>query len=388
MTVLNRLPFLEIGLSWALWTKSGIPTYAIPLPLLGGGDGKKGVEEEKGRVDGWVCERFKRNLRRTGELGVGEEGGGGIEDVRRGYGEGKGGGEGLRRIKGDRLKGGAVGKTAKVATTSTKEKNALERAKEMKKGSFVLLLSGKEELDAIRGIACRFARGGGSDSSEFGDELEESVGDRELRIVVADWNGREDQEWENRENGLCHLEITPLAHSTATNGGGTEASISLPLIDMLDSTIEPTPAVVMYLSDGTRAREFEEVLKWMGGIFGVRKGGERVSRVRMEKESVQGGEGGKGRMTVIGIEREESSRADWIGALPIEALRREFLASECLRRCAADCALLNRLAHASDRRLGYHERSTRLSPSTPPLPPISSLLWRRRLPRSQPRTND
>ncbi|GAA6023267.1 hypothetical protein JCM11491_003892 [Sporobolomyces phaffii] len=329
---LSALP-VEVALSWAAWTRSGIPTFALPLPLGrrddGDGDGD----------DGGVCERLKKTLelppRRdddADEQGEGERTQARTtrwqEEIRRGFGNEMVAGEGLRRIRGDRTKGGGGTQAAARTASSPKERNALERAKEMRKGSLVLLLSGRDELDAVRKIACRFAAGGATRPDSGFDPLGlEGGGDRELRIVVADWNGdRADGAIRGGENDeLCHLEVIPLVSATTAPGGdasrSADASISLPLIDMLDSQLDPAPAVVVYLADGQRAREFEEVLKWMGGIFGVRKGGERLSRVRMEKEAVAGGDEGNGRMTVIGIDRDEVARADWIGALPIEALR-------------------------------------------------------------------
>lgn len=311
-TILQGIPLslpLEIAFSSALWTKSGIPVYSIPLSFS---------SESSGGIDGWACERLKRNLEGSDEEVK--------ERIRASFAIHQNAGEGLRRILGDRKKGGMNGSKKVIKL----EKNALERSKEMRKGSFVLLLSGRDELEMVRKVACRFSGGfessdSASSSQVFGEEFE--LGDRELRVVVADW-GEEDQEREdNKEKngeGECHLEVTPLIAKGSTTTKEV-SSISLPLIDMLDSTIYPPPAFVLYLSDGQRAREFEEVLKWMGGMFGVRKGGERLSRVRMEKEAIAGGEGGKGRMTVVGIEKEEVRRAEWIGALPIEALRREFL---------------------------------------------------------------
>ncbi|GAA5912009.1 uncharacterized protein JCM6883_007077 [Sporobolomyces salmoneus] len=325
-TILQAVPMIdslppEIGLSWALWTKSGVPTYALPIPLSSTSEeiGRSGAGGEGGgELDGWVCERLKRNLQSDNQPKNSRQG---LEVIRKGFELNKGAGEGLRRIKGDRKKGGSSSNPSSVS--SGLSLSALERAREMRKGSLVLLLSGKEELEAVRKIACRFGASHSGDDDEREGEGGLGRGDRELRIVVADWEAG-DQEWEDRENELCHLEIIPLLPSSSSSSSTSQAdtSISLPLIDMLDSKLSPSPAVVLYLSDGSRAREFEEVLKWMGGMFGVRKGGERLGRVRMEKElTTKAGEGGKGKMTVIGVEREELKRAEWIGALPIEALR-------------------------------------------------------------------
>ncbi|GAA5944857.1 uncharacterized protein JCM15063_003019 [Sporobolomyces koalae] len=295
---------LEIGLAFALWTKSSIPVNALPLPLSSSALDTAGV-------DGWSCQRLERNLQSVPDASV-------RDAVRVGFSIETGAGDGLRKIKGDRTKGGIAPSKPHTKLDS----HAAHRANEMRKGSFVLLLSGRDELDAVRKIACRFANGVDlSDAIDFSRDGEaDGIADRELRIVVADWNSQ-DQALEDQAHEECHLEIIPLLGSTSA--AAPDTSISLPLIDMLDTTLDPAPAVVLYLSDGPRAREFEEVLKWMGGVFGVSKGGERLSRIRMEKELIGTGgqDDGKGKMTVVGIEREEVQRAEWIGALPIEALR-------------------------------------------------------------------
>jgi len=307
---LNSLP-LEISLAFALWTKSGIPSFSLPIPLT------RETVLGSGESDGWVCEKLKRNLQ-LGTTNDGKSSGAAatVQLIRSGFSVSKGAGEGLRRISGDRKKGGSSSTTTFAGVSM----NALERAKEMKRGSLVLLLSGKEELDVVRKLACRFATAGTTSSSasdffrgvggqdESLLELDSDDGDRELMIVMADWDQESQSEVNREENDSCHLEIRPLLPPSSSTTVDSTTSISLPLIDMLDSKLDPAPAVVIYLSDGSRAREFEEVLKWIGGIFGVRKGGERISRVRMEKEAVNGGEGGKGRMTVIGIETEELKR--------------------------------------------------------------------------------
>ncbi|GAA6059230.1 hypothetical protein JCM10212_006623 [Sporobolomyces blumeae] len=334
-TVLQGLPLsslpLEIAMSLALWTKSAIPAYAIPLPLAARTDSSdRTAKSDLSGVDGWNCEKFKRSLEREPTAATRSDGL--LERVRQSFVERSGAGEGLKRIQGDRKKGGLrIGSAAsgkrKMATSVT------ERAHLMRKGSFVLLVSGRDEVEAVSKVACRFSNGVDEDdgfdvaNQEGGGGRGDAGHHREVRIVASDWDDERDGEWLRSLHatdsahgaGSCHLEVTPLT-TTATT---PEASISLPLIDMLDTNLSPPPAFVLYLTDGPRAREFEEVLKWMGGIFSVKKGGERWSRVRAEKEAVGLTADGtdKGRMTVVGMSAEEARRAEWVGALPIEALR-------------------------------------------------------------------
>lgn len=392
-TILQGVPNIvhslppEVGLCWALWTKSGIPAFALPIPL---GSVTTPRATSSSSLDGSGCERLQKNLAKrlrnlypaaAGGGGGATDGGGGtvvdenraIDAIRNGFRTSRLAGEGLRRIKGDRLKGGGGGR--RVETSKAKTTGAAERAREMRRGSLVLLLSGREELDAVRKIACRYAGGGVDDDDDDDDDEDEDEDedegrgisrrrDRELRIIIADWDGQYDDDDDERrklaaaadggdDDELCHLEVIPLGRTTGTD---ETSSISLPLIDLLDSQLDPAPAVVVYVADGPRAREFEEVLKWIGGIFGVRKGGERVGRVRMERDAIGGGGGGDGakpRMTVIAIEKEELERAEWIGALPIEALRREGSPPAVPRRrieilTESSLTLSRRLAHSEN----------------------------------------
>ncbi|GAA5972011.1 hypothetical protein JCM21900_001996 [Sporobolomyces salmonicolor] len=318
-TILQGLPLaslpLELALSSALWSKSAIPAYALPIPF--------GVSVNDGAaVDGWSCERLRRNL--EGEDLRGEK-----ALVRGMLSREKGAGEGLRRIKGDRKKGGMAG-TANAGTRSSPSEEAMERTRRMREGSFVLLLSGKEELEAARKVACRFAAGADEEvEGGAGDEDGAERPHRELRVVVADYDPAQDH---TRDSMGCHLDVTPLGllpsssdadADSETANSSASASISLALVDLLETRLSPSPAVVLYLTDGPRAREYEEVLRWLGGHFGAKKGGggERWSRIRAERELTRGGELGRGRMTVVGMGREELGRAEWMGTLGIEALR-------------------------------------------------------------------
>ncbi|GAA5865936.1 hypothetical protein JCM1840_006307 [Sporobolomyces johnsonii] len=320
-TILQGLPLaslpLELALSSALWSKSAIPAYALPIPF--GGSANDGAAA----VDGWSCERLRRSLE-------GEDLGGDKALVRGMLSREKGAGEGLRRIKGDRKKGGMGGTSAASGTRTSPSEEARERTRRMREGSFVLLLSGKEELEAARKVACRFAAGA-DDEVEDSAEGEDGAGrpHRELRVVVADYDPAQDR---TRDSSGCHLEITPLGLASSSNSdaddesetaNSSSASISLALVDLLETQISPSPAVVLYLTDGPRVREYEEVLRWLGGHFGTKKGGggERWSRVRTERELTRGGEQGRGRMTVVGMSKEEVGRAEWMGTLGIEALR-------------------------------------------------------------------
>ncbi|GAA5832065.1 hypothetical protein JCM11251_002805 [Rhodosporidiobolus azoricus] len=312
----TQLP-LEIALAAALWTKHAIPVWGIPTSLHAGGK----------NVDGWACERLKRSV-----LGGDEEAGRSISAL---FAPHVGGGEGLRRLQssGDRLKGGASLSSAGGREKMTKAELAdEERSRLLSEGTLVLLLSGREEVEAARKVGCRFASSLGGSGGEAG-----AGGARtDLKIVVADYDLAQAAKDAAAEDGGCHLEFTPLGSASSSSEAGTSTTneaISLALVDLLDS-LSPSPAFVLYLTDGPRAREFEEVLRWMGGIFGPRGGGERWSRVKAERELLKGltagrtvggddGQGGKGRArpTVVGMRKEEVRRAEWMGALEVEALR-------------------------------------------------------------------
>ncbi|GAA5826260.1 hypothetical protein JCM3770_000632 [Rhodotorula araucariae] len=220
------------------------------------------------------------------------------------------------------------------------------RARALGTGTVVLLVSGRDELDAVRAMACRFAgmaaRGGAGDGGR-GDEGDDEGVMTDFKVFVADYDARADGAADR--DGACHLDLTPLgvgplptssaggglagAAAAPPLGAGADEPISLAVVDALDA-LEPAPAFVLYLTDGPRAREFDEVLRWMGGFFGTPRGGgggggERLSRVRAEREMLKGsaavGGDGRGRPTVVGMTSDEARRAEWVGALDLEALR-------------------------------------------------------------------
>ena len=347
----SRLGELGIAgtLAAALWTKHAIPSYAMPLLGRGSGNGDGGV---KIAVEA-SCARLKTALtRQVTSMGDDDERAGSFArnpatatsgNVRALFTEQFGAGEGLRlsRLGGDRARGGG----GRSGDDSTGPVSLLERAEEIKSdllqtGTAVILVSGEEELAAVRKLACRFAAQGVGrrDSPPGVDEAEDDRSRsrrprirRDLKVVVADLDlattsssSSSDSTGDESGAAACHLDLTPLRGGSLTSGTDG-ASISVPLLDLLES-LNPPPAFILYLTDSPRAREFEEVLRWSGGYFGPKQGQERLSRVRAERTMLRGGAGGnKIRPTVVGMAREEAKRAEWIGALSLEALRREFL---------------------------------------------------------------
>ncbi|BGP42826.1 hypothetical protein JCM10449v2_006838 [Rhodotorula kratochvilovae] len=292
---------LELALAAALWTKHAIPAYALPLVPPS--------SSSASAPDGHACERLRRSLAASGS---------GAAAL---FAPAAGGGSGLRLLQaaGDRAKGGLGG----AREPSIAERAEEARVQALATGTAVLLVSGREELDAVRGMACRFA---GMAARGEGDEDVR----RDFKVLVADYDPHAEGD-DGARDAACHLDLTLLgapssSSSSAAAGPGSATSepISLALVDALDA-LSPAPAFVLYLTDGPRAREFDEVLRWMGGFFGARRGGERLSRVRAEREMLKGsaaaGGEGRGRPTVVGMTREEARRAEWVGALDLEALR-------------------------------------------------------------------
>ncbi|GAA5935134.1 hypothetical protein JCM10213_000654 [Rhodosporidiobolus nylandii] len=311
---LNTHQPLEIALSAALWTKHAIPVFALPIPLP-----SASVADAAG-VDGWACERLRRFVLTAPSVGAL-------------FAPASAAGEGIRRLQaaGDARKGG-LNPQARVGQKTYIEEADEARSRLLQGGTVVLLLSGREELEAVRAVACRFAAGVGSAAAANGDDDDDEDRLRtDLKVVVADYDLHESAREEARSSfssfsPSCHLELTPLGASpppsSSSSAQTTAEPVSLALVDLLD-TLDPAPAFVLYLTDGPRAREFEEVLRWMGGVFGVRKGGERWARVKAERELLKGvGESkGRGRPTVVGMRSAEVRKAEWVGALELEALR-------------------------------------------------------------------
>jgi hypothetical protein len=362
----SRLGELGIAgtLAAAVWTKHAIPSYAMPLLAAAGGSGGGGDDGEVQKAMKALCERLKTALTRQASIGDEdeEERAGSFArnpatatsgNVRGLFAEQSGAGEGLRlsRLSGDRARGGGGGD---VDSTAGPVFSLLERAEEIKSdllqtGTAVILVSGEEELAAVRKLACRFAAQGvggrrdvppGMGMEEAEEEDDDTIDQsrsrrprvrRDLKVVVADLDlattssssDSTHQTDDESQTAACHLDLTPLRGGSLTSGTDG-ASISVPLLDLLES-LNPPPAFILYLTDSPRAREFEEVLRWSGGYFGPKQGQERLSRVRAERTMLRGGAGGnKIRPTVVGMAREEAKRAEWIGALSLEALRREF----------------------------------------------------------------
>ncbi|KPV72684.1 uncharacterized protein RHOBADRAFT_50273 [Rhodotorula graminis WP1] len=331
---------LELALAAALWTKHAIPTFALPLSTA---DAPSGTA-----LDGYACDRLKRSLAASPRVA------GLFEPA-------QGGGQGLRVLQaaGDRSKGGAQA----MREWTLAERAEEQRAKLLGTGTVVVLVSGRDELDAVRGLACRFAgmAAGGPASAAADDGEDDAQGSssregvrRDFKVLVADYDPARERDEPPTATGSssCHLGLTPIGappsrpSSTSSSSSNTSAEpdepVSLALVDALDA-LDPPPAFVLFLSDGPRAREFDEVLRWMGGFFGVRGGGssggggggERLSRVRAEREMLKGvsvgasgedegkaGEArGRGRPTIVGMTRDEAKRAEWVGALDLEALR-------------------------------------------------------------------
>ncbi|KAJ8292297.1 hypothetical protein OF846_004604 [Rhodotorula toruloides] len=299
---------IEVALSAALWTKHAIPTYAIPFPSYASSDTVS-------------CDRLRRNLDA-------------FPAQKQLFAAHYGAGEGLRRIQasGDRKKGGFRSGTEKTLLERAED----ERSRLLQTGTAVLLLSGEEELEAARKMACRFATRAGdarlaaAAASDLDDEEEAPRPPiQDFKIVIADYDTStfSPSASSNSDSPACHLDLTPLGPAPSSTSASSSEPISLALLDILDS-LSPPPGFILYMSDGPRAREFEEVLRWMGGRFGSRKGGERLGRARAEREMLKGLVGseegptaGRGRPTVVGMSKEEAKRAEWIGALDLEALR-------------------------------------------------------------------
>lgn len=168
-------------------------------------------------------------------------------------------------------------------------------------GAIVMFLSGDEELALAHPVACGFAQ------------------NNVVRVYVADSESAAQgphvffPETEGETHGSigggtrCHLDVTPLGT------GAVGDSIQLLVVEELDRIGKVE--VVLFVSDGDRGREFGEVMKWSEGVFGVRSGGKRRGRRKTDEE---------GGVVVIPLEKTDMAHAEWLTALPLEALRREF----------------------------------------------------------------
>ncbi|KAK4703305.1 hypothetical protein P7C70_g2908, partial [Phenoliferia sp. Uapishka_3] len=242
---------LEVGIALALWTKSGIPSFGIPVPW------------DEGRRD-FGCERLRRNV-------AGSEAKLGLL---------------FRRVK-------SSARTGPVAS-ETKEGGA-EGDEIQQDGTVVILLSGDDELELAHQLACGFAQ------------------EQDLRVYVADSESAAQgphvffpTSTSDATSGgtRCHLDIHPLGT------GAPGESIQLAVIAELRKIGKVELAI--YVGDGARGREFGEVMKWSEGQFGVRMGGKRRSRARVEQE---------GGLVAIPLLKEDVVHSEWMSALPMEALR-------------------------------------------------------------------
>lgn len=384
-------------LAAAMWTKHGVPAFALPLS-------SKPTAAVREAPDGGACARLRTVLGRDGAALNG------LFDSPRTASSGRGqrelfgphvaAGEGLRlsQASGDRARGGARPVTS--ASPTDHALAVLARSEEFKSellqtGTAVILVSGADELDAVRRLACRFAAQGvgrRASANEEADRAGPGQHDprrdrprikRDLKVIVADLDLAT---WDDSSTS-CHLDLTPLRGGTLT-AGADGAGISIPLLDILES-LDPTPAFMLYLTDSPRAREFEEVLRWAKGYFGPKQGQERLSRVRAERAMLRGGADGRMRPTVVAMSKAEVRRAEWIGALSLEALRRKCITLIRARpiECLTHACDLHRLPYSAHRRLGGHERPTFFAPSLAFLPSHRSLLRRRCLARPQSRTD-
>ena len=233
---------IEMAISLALWTKSGMPTFAIPLSA------------SDSMVD-YNCDRLRRAI-------VGEE-----------------------------MKYYAAFERRTKMGEAGEEKSRRE-------GQVMILLSGEDELELAHPLACEMAQS--VDVRVYlADSEMASVGQR---IFFPAEHSSSSNAGGKKGNRRCHIDVHPL------NPGEEVDSIPAKIVSEIDRLGQVE--VVIYLIGGERARELGEVLKWVGGTFG----GKRKKGVVEEGES---------EIVVIGLPKEEVQFSEWLGALPIEALRRQ-----------------------------------------------------------------
>lgn len=265
---------LEAALALALWTKSGIPAYALPVSS----------ESSSPSDHDFGCERLKRALQ-TRERSLGQFWSDEIGPA--------GGGLRARRKA--------------AASLAAKSEDELRRAGWPRAdGAVVVLVSGREELEVVRPLACGLSERPDLDVRIYlADRGDVSSAD------VLDGGYVPDKGAEEGSTQRCHLDLRPLGTGAAAE------SVSILLVDEFDKL--DRVEVAIYASDGARAREFDEVLKWQGGVFapGRGGGGERRTRAQAEGKSAQGA------TTVISLSKSEIAFTDWLSALPLSAMRRE-----------------------------------------------------------------
>ncbi|KDE08140.1 hypothetical protein MVLG_01621 [Microbotryum lychnidis-dioicae p1A1 Lamole] len=251
---------IEAAIPLGLWTKAGIPAYALPVPF---------VPQLASSTFG--CERLKRALQDVGT------------DRRIGP-----------LFRAEAAGGGGLGFASSQAYGSRAIDDPFVAGKKFARdlGAIVILLSREEELADASVLACGLAQ------------------ENDVRVYVADLprgkrSGGRRILFDDADTGAhCHMNVRPL-------GSGKEGdSVSLAVLDELDNV--GRVAVAIYLADGHRGREFEEVLKWNRGILGKGRGGRRRTKKEMEAESAT---------VIISLDKHEMQVADWIAALPLDALR-------------------------------------------------------------------
>ena len=239
---------IEMAISLALWTKSGMPTFAIP-------------SSSSDSIVDYNCDRLRKAIE---------------------------------------------GEESKYFAAFEKRLKAGEGAEEGTngRGQVMLLLSGEDELELAHPLACEMAQS--VDVRVYLADTEmTSVGQR---IFFPAEHSASSSAGGKKGNRRCHIEVHPL------NPGEEVDSIPAKIVSEIDRLGQVE--VVIYLIGGERAREFGEVLKWVGGTFGGREGGKR-RKVAVEE--------GESEIVVIGLPKEEVQFSEWLGALPIEALRRQSL---------------------------------------------------------------
>ncbi|KAM0752055.1 hypothetical protein T439DRAFT_379182 [Meredithblackwellia eburnea MCA 4105] len=271
---------LEVSLALALWTKEGVPSFGIPVP------------SEEGKRD-WGCERLRRAVggreSRLGPLFRRDPRPSSLREsvVRGGAGEGEGEGEGEQQQQ-QRAEGEMM----------------LE-----KDGTVVLLLSGDAELELAHPLACGFAQE--HDVRVFVSDSESAAQGPHVFFPSSSSSSATYRDFDSPGGGgvgsdgaRCHLDIHPIGT------GSSGESIQLLVVEEFDKVDKIE--VVLYAMDGDRGREFGEVLKWSEAVFGVKMGGRRRGRKKVDAE---------GGTVVVPLTKADLVQAEWISALPIESLR-------------------------------------------------------------------
>lgn len=245
---------VEMAISLALWTKRGMPTFAIPLG------------ETEAVVD-YSCERLRK------------------------------------AIEGEESKYYAAFEMGHRIVDGGSE------ATEEKRGQVMMLLSGEDELELAHPLACGLAQS--LDVRVYLADTDTTAVEQRI-FFPPEHSSSSSSAGSNGKKGSwrCHLEVSPL------NLGDEADSIPGKIVSEIDRLGQVEVAI--YLTGGERAREFSEVLKWVGGTFGIGQGGKRRKSAAEE---------GEREIIVIGLPKEEVQFSEWLGALPLDALRRQSIYS-------------------------------------------------------------